>query len=138
MDLIDDYNNHVRVLLKPKCNYVLINRNGEQFSKMSDVSMSKLVFDAIGNKRLIPLAVDKLFETKSSETLEVHEQEWVSEDQKHSSKVARLHYRKKTSRDVAKKGQNCLKKLKGEAGKRTERSLASLVLKETTRKSQEK
>ena len=45
--------------------------------------------------------------------------------------VARLHYRKKRSRDVAAKGQNCLKKLKGEAGKRTERSLASLVLKES-------
>ena len=47
------------------------------------------------------------------------------------SNVARLHYRKKRSRDVAKKGQNCLKKLKGKAGKRTERSLAPLVVKES-------
>ena len=69
--------------------------------------------------------------TESSETLEAHEQEWVSEDQKHSSNVARPHYRKKRSHDVAEKGQNCLKKLKGEAGKRTERSLAALVLKES-------
>ena len=46
MDLIDDYINHVRVLLKPKYNYVLINRNGEQFSKLSGL-VSKLVFDVI-------------------------------------------------------------------------------------------
>ena len=93
MDLIDDYINHVRVLLKPKCNYVLINRNGEQFSKLSGL-MSKLVFDAIG-KYINPTRYRQIIETESSETLEVHEQEWVSEDQKHSSNVARLHYWKK-------------------------------------------
>ena len=95
MDLIDDYINHVRVLLKPKCNYVLINRNGEQLSELSGL-MSKLVFDTIG-KYINPTRYRQIIETESSETLEVHEQEWVSEDQKHSSNVARLHYRKKVT-----------------------------------------
>ena len=117
------------MLLKPKCNYVLINRNGEQFSKLSSL-MSKIVFDAI-RKYINPTRHRQIIETESSETFEVHEQEWVSEDQKHSSNVARLHYRKKRSRDVAEKGQNCLKKPKDETGKRTERSLASLVFKES-------
>ena len=73
MDLIDDYINHVRVSLEPKCNYILINRNGEQFSKLSALT-SKLVFDAIG-KYINPTRYRQIIETESSETLEAHEQE---------------------------------------------------------------
>lgn len=127
IELIDDYINHVRVLIEPKCDYILVNRNGKQFSKLSGL-MGKLVFDAIG-KHINPTRYRQIIETESSENLEICEQEWVSEDQKHSSNVARVHYRKKRSRDVAEKGQNCLKKLKGEEGKRAEQSLASLVTK---------
>ena len=35
---------------------------------------------------------------------------WLSEDQKHSSTVARVHYKKLRSRDVARKGQKCMRK----------------------------
>jgi hypothetical protein len=40
----------------------------------------------------------------------------VSEDQKHSSVVARVHYQKRRSREVATKAHECLQKLHGEKG----------------------
>ena len=120
--LMNDYIiNHVSVSLEPKCNHVLINRNGEQFSKLSGL-MSKTCFDAIG--KYIKPTCNRQIETESSETWEAHEQEWVFEDQNYSWNV-------EGSRDVAEKGQNCLRKLKGETSKRTERSLAALFLKES-------
>jgi hypothetical protein len=45
--------------------------------------------------------------------LNVEEQKLVSEDQKHSSNVARVHYQKLRSRDVAIKGKTCMEKLRG-------------------------
>ena len=44
----------------------------------------------------------------------------VSEDQKHSSRVANVHYRKHRSRDVALKGNACLKRLRIEDGEKTD------------------
>ena len=67
MDLIDDYINYVRVLLKPKCNHVLINRNGEQFSKLPGL-MIKLVFDAI-RKYINPTRYRQIIETESSDRM---------------------------------------------------------------------
>ena len=46
---------------------------------------------------------------------------WISEDQKHSSHVARICHQKKRSRNVALKGQGCLKKLRGEDGEQIEK-----------------
>ena len=77
--------------------------------------MGKLVFDAIG-KYIHPTRYRQIIKTESCETLDTTELEWISEDQKHSSHVAKIHYRKKHSRDVALKGQQCLKKLKGQKG----------------------
>ena len=77
------------------------------------------MFDAIG-KYIHPTRYPQIIETESSETLDTTEQEWISEDQKHSSHVAKIHYRKKRSRDVALKGQQCLKKLKGQEGEMVE------------------
>ena len=65
----------------------------------------------------------QIIETESTESLEQHEREWVTEDQKYSSQVAHVCYQKKRSRDVALKGQICLKKLKGEEGVQVEKSL---------------
>ena len=59
--------------------------------------------------------------------MEQHQREWVTEDQKHSSKVACLCYQKKKSRDIALKGQICLKKLKGKEGVQVEKSLLCLL-----------
>ena len=46
---------------------------------------------------------------------------------KQSSHVAKIHYQKKYSRDVALKGQQCLKKLNGQEGEMVEKQLMSLV-----------
>ena len=41
---------------------------------------------------------------------------FLSEDQKHSSAVAKVHYQKQRSREVALKGHECLQKLQGTKG----------------------
>ena len=89
----------------------MISKKGYQLSRLSD-AMGKLVFDAIG-KYIHPTRYGQIIETESSETLDTTEQEWIFEDQKHSSHAAKIHYRKKRSRDVALKGQQGLKKIKG-------------------------
>ena len=47
MQVLNGYISYVRPLLKPKCDFVLVNRNGGQHGKLGEI-MSKLVFDAIG------------------------------------------------------------------------------------------
>ena len=37
---------------------------------------------------------------------------WLSEDQKYSSTVARVHYKKLRSRDTTRKGQECMRKVR--------------------------
>ena len=109
----------------PKCNIILISKKGYQLSCLSD-AMGKLVFDAI-EKYIHPTRYRQIIETESCDTLDTTEQEWISEDQKHSSHVGKIHYRKKRSRDVALKGQQCLKKLKSQEREMVEKQLMSLV-----------
>ena len=47
--------------------------------------MGKLVYEDIG-KYVNPTRYRQIIETESSENLEQHEREWVTEDQKYSSK----------------------------------------------------
>ena len=47
MQVLNGYISYVRPLLKPQCDFVLVNRNGDQHDKLGEI-MSKLVFDAIG------------------------------------------------------------------------------------------
>ena len=47
MQVLNGYISYVRPLLKPRCDFVLVNRNGDQHGKLGEI-MSKLVFDAIG------------------------------------------------------------------------------------------
>ena len=49
----------------------------------------------------------------------------------HSSKVANTHYQEKRSRDIAVKGQSCLKKLCGAEGEHVERSLQTILGEDT-------
>ena len=58
-----------------------------------------------------------IIETERATMLNVEEQQAVSEDQKHSSNVARVHYQKLRSRDVALKGRKFKEKLRGRRGK---------------------
>ena len=105
--VIQSYRKHVRPLLMPTCDFLLVNRNRAQFSKLTK-ALGKLVFDAIG-KYISPTRYRQIIETESSNCLDNEEQEWISEDQKHSSHETRICYQKKRSRNVALKGQGCLK-----------------------------
>ena len=53
-----------------------------------------------------------LIETESVEKLTFDEQTCLSEDQKHTSNVAKIHYQKLRSENVAMKAKLCLEKLK--------------------------
>ena len=116
--VVDQYVKHIRPLIGPKCSHLLLNRNGMQFSKLTDC-MGKLVFEAIG-KYIDPTSYRHIIETESSQLLTTEECQMVSEDQKHGSRVVNVHYRKGRSRDVALKGNACLKRLRGEAGEKTD------------------
>ena len=111
LDVVDNYVRYVRPLLQPRCDYLLLNRNGIQFQKLTEI-LSILVFQAIG-KYVHPTRYRQIIETESVQILNVEEQKLVSEDQKHSSNVARVHYQKLRSRDVAIKGRTCMEKLRG-------------------------
>ena len=114
MQVLHNYISIVRPLLNPRCDYVLIMRNGGQHSELGDV-MSKLVFDAIG-KYIYPTRYRQIVETQSLNQLTSTEQKIFSEDQKHSSAVAKIHYQKQWSREVAVKGHECLLKVQGSKG----------------------
>ena len=121
MQVLESYINFVRPLLKPQCDFVLVTRNGGQHSKLGDV-MSKLVFDAIG-KYIHPTRYRQIVETQSLNLLTSKEQRILSEDQKHSSAVARVHYQKQRSREVAVKAHECLQKLQGEKGSEVDKEV---------------
>ena len=114
MQVLDGYISYVRPLLKPQCDFVLVNRNGGQHGKLGEI-MSKLVFDAIG-KYIHPTRYRQIVETESLNQLTSQEQRILSEDQKHSSAVAKVHYQKRRSREVAVKAHECLQKLQGSKG----------------------
>ena len=102
MKVIGNYIEFVRPLLQPNCGFILVNRNGTQFGKLTDL-LSKLVYDAIG-KYIHPTRYRQIVQTESTAILRLDEQQWVSEDQKHSPKIENTHYQKKRSRDIAVKG----------------------------------
>ena len=114
MQVLDGYINFVQPLLKPQCDFVLVTKNGGQHSKLGDV-MSKLVFDAIV-KYVHPTRYRQIVETQSLHLLTHKEQRILSEDQKHSSAVAKVYYQKQRSREVAVKAHECLQKLQGAKG----------------------
>ena len=126
--------NHICPLLKPNCDYVLATRNGRQHNKLGE-AMSKLVFDATG-KYVHPTRYRQIVETASSRTLSSSAQNAISEDQKHSSVVARVHYQKRRSREVASKAHAFLERLQGERGSELEMDVRSR-LSENSSSSQE-
>ena len=101
MPVLEGHVNHICPLLKPNCDYVLVTRNGQQHNKLGEV-IGKLVFDATG-KYVHPTRYHQIMETASSRTLNRSAQDAISEDQKHSSVLAGVHYQKRRSREVASK-----------------------------------
>ena len=88
MQVLNGYISYVRPLLQPQCDFILVNRNGGQHGKLVEI-MSKLVFDAIG-KYIHPKRYRQIVETQSVNELISEEQRILSEDQKHSSAVAKV------------------------------------------------
>ena len=111
--LIDDYICFVRPRLHPKCDYLLLTRNGTQYSKLSDL-MSKLVYEATG-KHIHPTRYWQIVETESAAKLSLGEQDIIGRDQKHSSYVVRTYYQKISSRDVATKARQCMYRLRSQS-----------------------
>ena len=105
-DMLEKYVTYIRPLLTPTCEYVLVNRNAKQFQKLTNL-FSVLVFEAIG-KYIHPTRYRQIIETQSAKFLLPKKQKWISED---SSNVARVHYQKKRSREVAMRGHQYMEKL---------------------------
>ena len=63
MQVLDGYISYVRPLLKPQCDFILVNRNGGQHGKLGKI-MSKLVFDANG-KYIHPTRYRQLLKRKA-------------------------------------------------------------------------
>ena len=109
--VLDTYIDFVRPLMKPNCDYLLVSTTGNQYQSLT-TAMTILVHQAIG-KYIHPTRYRQIVETTSADRLSRSEQEIISEDQKHSSDVAKVHYKKKQSRMVATQGQKCMEKMLG-------------------------
>lgn len=107
--LIRSYVKFVRPKLNPSCQYLLVCRNGKQLKNVGDV-FGRIVYQAIG-KYINPTRYRQIIETESSERLSAEDQAIVSLDQKHTSNVAKVHYQKQRSQEVARKANNCIKSL---------------------------
>ena len=125
MTLVSLYVQHVRPLLNPICEYVLINNNGKMCANLCN-AMTITVFEAIG-KYINPTRYRQIIETASSEKLTMEEQSIISKDQKHNSHVAEVYYKKQISRDIATKGKACMEKLVGEQRGLTNSALATVI-----------
>ena len=109
MQMIDLYLEHVRPRLQPNCDYLLVSTNGSQYQSLTS-AMVMLVHQTIG-KNINPTRYRQIIETESSDRLTLDEQRVISEDQKHSSRVAKVYYKKKQSRLVAIGGKQCMDKM---------------------------
>ena len=85
---------------------LLVTRHGKKLTKLSSI-LDNLVYTATG-KYIHPTRLRQIVETESSTHLSAEQQAFVSENQKHTSAVARLKYKKFRSRDVAAKAKEAL------------------------------
>eukprot|EP00111_Clytia_hemisphaerica_P020349 TCONS_00059931-protein len=111
--ILDTYIDFIQPLMKPTCDYLLLSTTGNQYQSLT-TAMTILVHQAIG-KYIHPTRYRQIVETTSADRLSRSEQEIISEDRKHSSDVAKVHYKKKQSRIVATQGQKCMEKMLGTA-----------------------
>ena len=125
MQILDSYIINIRPLLNPICDYLLVSTTGRQYNSFTS-AMTLLVNEAIG-KYINPTRYRQIVETESADKLDPADREIISQDQKHSSTVAKLSYRKQLSRDIATKGKHCMEKIVGDARKETTEHLADIV-----------
>lgn len=112
LDFVVMYMERIRPLCTPKCDYVILNSNGTQYTSFCN-AMSILTHEAIG-KHITPTRYRAIVETESVERLDKEKQAIISQDQKHSSAIARRCYQKKLSRQIAVDGAKVMKELAGD------------------------
>ena len=110
LTLVAGYINYIRPRLNPACNYLLVCRNGKQISKLTNI-FGRIVYETIG-KYINPTRYHQIIETESTEKLVASEQANLSQDQKHTSAVAKIHYQKRKSEDIAAKAKKIMDKLR--------------------------
>ena len=110
LTLATGYMNYIRPLLNPACNYLLDCRNGKQISKLTNI-FGRVVYEAIG-KYINPTRYRQIIETEIIEKRNTSEQANLSQDQKHTSAVAKIHYQKRKSEDIAAKAKKIMDKLR--------------------------
>ena len=119
LDVVNTYIERIRPLCKPKCDYVILTTAGTQYTAFCN-ALSLLTLEAIG-KHITPTRYRAIVESESIERLPKDKQQIISQDQKHCSAVARKHYQKKLSREVAEEGAAAMRELVGtERDKHTE------------------
>ncbi|MEO0688586.1 MAG: hypothetical protein AAFY76_26875, partial [Cyanobacteria bacterium J06649_11] len=106
--IVNGYISCIRPHLNPMCDFILVTKNGKQIDRIGDI-FGRLVFQAIG-KYINPTRYRQIIETESIEKLSVEEQQVLSLDQKHTSFVAKVHYQKMKSRNIAAKGKQLIEK----------------------------
>ena len=123
--ILDAYIDYVRPLFNPKCDYLLLSSTGRQYQSLT-TAMTMLVHEAIG-KYIHPTRYRQIVETASADRLTREEQETISEDQKHSSTVAKIYYKKKQSRNVALKGKKCMDKMLGNVRSKSNNTITNVI-----------
>ena len=73
LDIINGYILCIRPRLQPKCEFLLLSRNGTQLLRISDI-FGRIVFQAIG-KYINPTRYRQIIETESIEKLSVEDQQ---------------------------------------------------------------
>lgn len=122
--VLDTYIDFVRPLMNPSCDYLLVSTTGNQYQSLT-TAMTLIVHQAIG-KYIHPTRYRQIVETTSADRLSRSEQEIISEDQKHSSDVAKVYYKMKQSRLVAAQGQRCMEKMIGDTRKDKQEAVAEV------------
>ena len=110
LTLVNGYIEYVRPRLNPVSDYVLVCRNGKQLNKFSD-TFGRVVYQEIG-KYVNPTRYRQIIEIESAMRLETTDQAALSQDQKHTSHLAKVHYQKLHSRAIAERGQESMNKLR--------------------------
>ena len=119
LDVVNTYIKRIRPLCKPKCEFVILTTAGTQYTAFCN-ALSLLTLEAIG-KHITPTRYRAIVESESVERLPKDKQLIISKDQKHTNLVARKHYQKKLSREVAEEGAAAMRELVGtERDKHTE------------------
>jgi hypothetical protein len=114
LEILDSYITYIRPKTNPTCNNLLVTSAGTPFRALG-AGMSLLVHQAI-EKYISPTRWRMIIETESELVLSPEEQVVVSNDQKHTSVCAKMHYKKQLSRETALKGRECMKKIVGTNG----------------------